>query len=158
MQTQMQGTQECFPTTIAMLLDVDKNQILDDVCAEFGVSNWLQAWNGQKSREVVDFIIRAYNLPSEFGVAAFINGVRRPRKPAVRIPVPKTGKGMMVIAVKFGDGRRGGHAVAFENGLVYDPELKAPMTEAEFNRVRYGWRRKSVAYIVPPSRGRKVKQ
>jgi len=148
MKLQRQGHIECFPTTIAMLAGIDKDVLIQKALAHFGEISWTHLWHfSGKGERAAKFIVKEAGL-SGHGLTDFIRtppGLS-PGASKTGIEVPE-GKGLMDIGLIEGEEIIRQHSVAFEDGMVFDPEKSRPLTADEFNSLHPGWVLMRVARI-----------
>jgi hypothetical protein len=125
MKLQRQKPYECFPTVLAMLLDkpvskVKRELLGSDLAGEswsYLISNRYTPKFAQLRARVSDYLARHLPwLPLESFYAPDLDDC---------LTLPASGRGVAVINF---------HVVAFEAGLVYDPQRSAPMPVREYTK------------------------
>ena len=138
---QRQGPMECWPTTVCMLTGHDWPTLRREVEKGYG-GPYVIVRSGPRGTEMKNFIIRKTNADPRLLSSAWAHGVTIKRGRAPRMKIPVRGRGMLLIVkrVRMKDTDLIAHVVAYENGLVYDPERLTPMDETAFNETYRGWR------------------
>jgi hypothetical protein len=106
MRHEIQGHDECFLATLAMLNDVSIDSVRTAVLEMTG----LIVWSGA-NRETYQYVADMFNFPTDTWIAGPFN------LPCETVPESAlSGKG--VIVVRF---ERSSHIVPFEDGIIYEP-------------------------------------
>jgi hypothetical protein len=142
MDTQGQGPNECFPTSVCMLYGVKWADLKPKVEAEltraFGKPTKWGDTNGTKRDAAVDILFDKFfpEAPRNLRKCGRVSQTAIPRGCCPRMKVP-SGRGIMVI---FNVRHRIAHALAFEHGRVYDPAGGRVFRVSGFNDRYWGWR------------------
>ena len=138
---QKQGFNECQLATIAMLADRPLKEVREVACRMLGTSTWLPL-----SVSVKAFWLIVETLYLYYGLTKI--HPRMNQATANSTTPDLSGKGQ--ITVQFGSGEA--HAMAFEDGLVYDPNGDKPVTWEEWVVEATGYYAEKVIEAVVVSR------
>lgn len=147
---QRQGLNECYPTAVCMLMGVSWAELKPRIEASLGKA-WTET-HGHERRLAGEILLQALGAPGNLidvcqsagNDLYFAHG----RAPKLHVP---RGTGLMIITERLRSGKRIGHVVAYDAGLIYDPEAEHPFAEEEFQRVYRGWRFNKNAPMQMPS-------
>jgi hypothetical protein len=138
-----------------MLMGYDRKLLMEQVQQKFG-KPWKDMWGHRNRRlanyhelqfALTNFVIRTTKAPLYVGEAAtFDYRFSRGRVPCPLIP---KGRGMLILVKKVRS-RKFGHAVAFENGKVYDPS-SGVFDPQEFSVHYRTWRIQKVVRVNVPA-------
>ena len=120
MQLQRQGFNECQLATIAMLADRPLDEVREVACKMMGSATWLPL-----SVSIQAFWLIVESLYVHYGLTKI-----HPRLNQATTSIAPNLLGRGQITIQF-DGREA-HAMAFEDGLVYDPNGDKPVTWEEW--------------------------
>ena len=121
MQLQKQGFNECELATIAMLADRPLDEVREVACKMLGTLTWLPL-----SLSIEAFWLTVEALCVHFGLAKI--HPRMNQATANNTTPDLSGKGQITIQFSGEEA----HAMAFEDGLVYDPNGERPVTWEEW--------------------------
>ena len=139
MRHERQGKQECQLATLAMLADIPLTDVRWFALSWAGVNQWLAVWGTGKFWPTVSAVKEVLGLN--------LSLVNRQSGSNMRRGAPKSaelsGRGQLSFR------QLGGawHAVAYEDGVVYDPVFEGPMPVATWMQ-RIG--RKWLSYYLSP--------
>ena len=124
MQLQRQGFNECQLATIAMLANRPLSEVREVACKMLGTSAWLPL-----SVTLETYWLTVGALCIYFGLAEI-----QPKMSQVTTNIITNLAGKGQITVKFDNegARPSAHAMAYEDGLVYDPNGDKPVTWEEW--------------------------
>lgn len=153
LKLQVQGRGECLPTSIAMILGVPKQQVLDlfqnldplhRTFTEIyrGNSNtfWPCTWR------VLDHAfgpaaVKAYQETVGWNGEDGRGGLWATGGKGAPAPFPQTGRGLLQLIFASEDGRfMRRHTVAYSEGLLYDPAEQLVCTWEEYEARCPGWK------------------
>ena len=160
LRLQRQGHWECFPTSIAMLCNVDKGEVLNQWQAMTGTP-----FNAENTPGLVFWPLAYRLLASRFGpdvakayeqvVNAGNARIRAYRKDtwsgsigAGEATVPATGRGLLQL-ININDFGITRHSVAYCDGLIYNPDGDTPCTWEEYQKAHPGWVLEGVIETAP---------
>lgn len=121
MQLQRQGFNECQLATIAMLANRPLNEVREVACKMLGTSTWLPL-----SISAAAFWLIIESLCLHYGLTKI--HPRMNQATANSTTPDLSGKGQLTIQWT----SEGAHAMAYEDGLVYDPNGDKPVTWEEW--------------------------
>ena len=160
LKLQRQGYWECLPTSIAMLCNVDKGEVLAqweamagakfDATAAAGAVFWPLAYRLLESRFGPD-VAKAY----EKMLALADERLRVYRRDALSVTVgagettvPAKGRGLLQL-IHVGDMQVVRHSVAYCDGLIYNPDSDTPCTWEEYLQTHPGLVLEGVIQTAP---------
>ena len=139
MRHQRQGTWECYPTTIAMLADVPKDEVMERVERALGMTYPQAIQRGEMSypyrQEFCHIVTRVaasfgVNVPALWPDEFFPHG-------AQGIPDKLPGRGALVITLEESGVS---HIVAYEDDVIFDPDLPRPQHVTVWKEMREHWK------------------
>lgn len=158
MKTQTQGPGECWLTCVCMLTDYPLEKIRREIFERFGVS-WSDMVRNRRRAgylglrdKIAQFVVERTGAAQAVMDANWLYGttIKRGRAPKRRVP---KGRGIITLikykATNYYTGRRyiRAHAVAFENGQVYDPGGWIFTSDDSFDLAYRGWRIEKVIQV-----------
>lgn len=137
---QMQATNECVPTSIAMLLDIPRQDVILAALPD-GCRDWqtLHTNPGQWWQTVILLLDTAFGNGT--GGKYFMLAARNAKLNLTSCP---PGKGLMSV---FHPKQAMGHCVAYSDGIIHDPEFPVPFPWGAWRRLYQDWHIRGVVEV-----------